>query len=326
MNQFRRLVRHYSNWWKTWRSLPVFDWVRAADLYRAGRYESAEAFYRAGLADHLHHPARFSARLDLAYCLFKQRKLKDSEMELRMVATSSNLPREGYLRLARLQLWSGFPLEAAWTIKRALQRVEPDGEMVASFLLAVLENGGPDYLLNEAVAYLDKLTPFDREHKLLKVALAQLKLHCGDYEGGKAELATLCAKPNAPFEAFIPYVTILLREEGRIEECKHHLRRAMAVAPDYPRLLSLFAELYLVSGESYNAEFAVQLASAACQQTNWSSPREMHILAESYYHQHDRFAALIMANKAKSAGTKVLGAYKDSRSLDKLIESLSAEG
>jgi hypothetical protein len=50
----------------------------------------------------------------------------------------------------------------------------------------------------------------------------------------------------------------------------------------------------------------------------------MHLLAEAYYHSGDKISALVVASKAKQAGTRLMGTYRDVRMLDELIESLSA--
>ena len=58
----------YVSWWKSWKTLPVRPWLHGAVEYKAGRYKTAIPYYERGLQSHPHHPASFSARLDLAYC------------------------------------------------------------------------------------------------------------------------------------------------------------------------------------------------------------------------------------------------------------------
>lgn len=311
-----KLVR---KWWSTWRTLPVWSWVRAAAAYRAGNFGAAERFYRQGLKDHPLHPAHFCARLDLSYCLFKAGKIDDAEQQLRYVTTNMPTSREAHLRLARLQMWSGKSLEAAWTIRRALRYLEVDAELGAIFLMAVLDNGGPSYLLQEAIEAARRI---EGEAPRLLAALARLDIHQGRAEAGREALGSLASEADAPFEAILLYGEALL-DEGKIAHARRQLRRALAAAPDYPRVLSLLASSYLKSGPFYNAEYARQLASNACQVTNWSSPRDMHVLAEAYYHTGDKISALVVASKAKQAGNRLLGSYRDARMLDQLIESLS---
>lgn len=310
----------YYRWWKTWGTLPVLAWVRGAALYRAGRFDLAEPYYRLGLDRHPSHPARFSARLDLAFCLFKTNRLTESEEQLKFVTTNAPHLREGYVRLAKLQSWSGRPLEAAWTMRRACKEISIDSEMVALFLLGAVDNAGPSYLIKEASALSSKL---DQSSPLLATAISRLHAFQGKTQRARIELSRIASQSNAPIESLLGYADILIEDE-QIEDARLVLKRALALNPEHPRVLSSIAQTYLKAGECYNPDYARQLATTGCQNSNWTSPREMHILAESYYHLGDKIGALVIASKAKQAGSRLLGAYRDSKDLDRLIESLSS--
>lgn len=313
----------YCKWWKTWKTLPVVPWVKAAAHYRAGEFKVAEEYYKKGLATNATHPAQLSARLDLAYCLFKNRKLSEAEEQLRYVTTNSPRHKEAHLRLCRLQIWMGQTLDAAWTMRRALREIPVDSEMAALFLLAVLDNGGPSYLLEEAIKAVNSLATDLRSYPLLEVALARLEVHKGNIDLGRHELVRLSTQSKAPFEAVVLLGELHLNE-GKILEARREFGRAMEVTPDHPRVLTLMAESYLKEGHFYNPDYARQLATSACQHTSWCSPREMHILAESFYHCGDKISALLVASKAKQAGSRLLGTYTCVKNLDKLIQSLSS--
>lgn len=310
-------------WWRTWHRVPVFDWIRGAAHYRAGRYEQAMSLYERGLAKHPHHPASMCARLDLSFCLFRSGKMAQAEAQLKQVTLRAPHLKEGHIRLARLQLWTGRALEAAWTMHRAVERIAPDPEMIATFLLAALEVDGPSHLLEEAIALSAGCGAEGDQFPRLELARARLLLKNGNYEDGRERILNLATDNPALFEAILAFGELLI-EEGKIAHARRHLRRAMIVAPEHPRLLSLLAESYLKSGPFYNGQYAAQLALQACQASAWMGPREMHILAESYYHTGDKMSALLIASKAKEAGNKLLGSYRDRRSLERLIESLSA--
>jgi len=308
-------------WWKTWRSVPVLNWIRAASLYRTGQFTQAEKFYLKGLESHFSHPANFCARLDLAYCQFRIGKIEDAEKQLKYVTSRMKGSKEGYLRLARLQLWCGRSLEAAWTLRRALRENLLDAEVVSLLIFSVLDHGGPNYILTEAKKALSELSVEARENSKLKAAEARLKIYEGDDVQGRAELEALSLDIEAPFETILLYAESLL-EEGKISHARMELRRAMVLEPNHPRVLSLLAEAYLRSGPFYSPEYACQLATSACQNSAWLSAREMHVLAESYYHGGDNVSALIIAHKAKQAGSKLLGEYRHMRNLEKLIDGL----
>ena len=318
----RKTVGLYLSWWKTWRTLPVRPWIRAAQSYSEGKFDAAQRFYEKGLAKHPHHPANIGARLDLAYCLFRGRRFKDAEAMLRYIIAQAPKVREAYVRLAKLQLWFGQSLEAAWTMRRGLKSLDHDAELVSIFLLAVLENGGPSYLLEEAERALGALPEKERAHPKLNVAQARLAIYRGNYEEGKRQLIEIASRAHPPIEALMILSEILLHE-NKIAYARQQLRRALVLSSEHPRVHSLLAISYLKSGLFYNPGFAQQLATTACQSSGWFSPREMHVLAESYYHSGDKEGALVVASRAKQVGTRLFGSYKQVRMLEKLIDSIS---
>lgn len=305
-------------WWRTWNTFPVLSWVYAAALYRKGRYAEAEALYLRGVERHPNHPAHLCARLDLAYCQFKLGKLEEAERHLRFVVASSPNSREAHLRLARLQMWTGHALEAAWTMRRALQKIEADAELAATFLLSTLDAEAPQYLVHEASEVA--LRFLDQKHEKLELALARYEM-LAHYERGRERIAEMACSERPLFDAIVIFSDLLVKE-GKIAHARRQLRRAMSAAAEHPRVLSILAASYLKSGPFYNPDYALQHALRACQATNWMSPREMHVLAEAYYHQGDKMSALLVASRAKQAGTRLLGAYPEAKDLDRLIESL----
>jgi predicted Zn-dependent protease len=309
-------------WWKTWKTVPVLEWVQAAALFRSGEYRLAEKFYRKGLKRHPQHIASHCARLDLAYCLFKSGKLAESEQELKLVTLNLPEMREAHLRLARLQLWRGHALDAAWTARRALKVVKPDAELVAIFLLAVTENEGPWYLLDEALDACKGLPQGVESTPKLQAICAYISHQRGE-ETGRETLEALCESERCPVEALVLLGKLLLADSN-VMQGRRMLRRALSALPDNPQILALLAQSYLKSGTLYNADYARQLATEACQRSEWASPRELHILAEAYYHVGDKVSALIIASKAKEEGNRLLGSYRDVKSLEQLIDNLSA--
>jgi predicted Zn-dependent protease len=205
-----------------------------------------------------------------------------------------------------------------------LQRISPDPELASTLTLAVCENDGPAYLLESAREALASLSIDEAQYPRVTLARALVDLRGADPTGARATIERLASESPALFEAVLSHSEILLRD-GKVLHARRHLRRALAVAPGHPRLLSLLAESYLKSGTLYNSSYARQLATEACVASQWLSPREMHILAEAYYHSDDKLAALLIASKAKEAGSRLLGLYRDAKHLDALIESLSLQ-
>ena len=321
---FTRISLYFS-WIKVWRTLPVLTWIKANSLYKEKHYDLACRYYKLGLDKHPHHPARFAVRLDLAYCFFKLHRFAEAQEQLRHIISSTPDFRDAHIRLARIQSWVGHSLDAAWTLRRAIQRFGAQTDLVAMFLYNVVEHEGTSYLVHEALKYAQQIEDSGDNSKnmLLDTAFAKFDLQKGNTELAKTKLLNICAQVNCPFEAVILLSEILL-EENEIEKARQTLKQLMRTVSDHPRILSLMAETYLKSGEFYNAEYACQLAISACQNSQWNSPRELHILAEAYFHQGDKISALILASKAKQTGSQLMGSYRELKNLDKLIETLSS--
>ncbi len=324
MMSFMNSFQVYMQWWRTWKTLPVCSWIKAARLYRAGQYAQAEQLYRRGLKRFSQHPANCSARLDLAYCLFKQRKVVDSERELRTIITDFPNYREGYVRLARVQLWVGRCADAALTLRRALQFFSTDAEINALLLLCLIDQKASRYLIGEAITGVKRARELAPEHKLLKIAEARCVYFLGEQQRGKLMLSELALEDPALFDAVLAYAEVLV-EEKNYEEGLRHLRRALQVSPNHPRVLSMMAHIYLTDSALFNPEFSQQIAISACQNTSWSSVRDLAILAQSYRAQGDKMAALVAANKARSLGGQGYVAHQEARTLDRLIDSLTTE-
>lgn len=300
--------------------MPIMSWIRAAELYRAKRLVEAEKCYKSGLIKHPNHPAAVSAKLDLSHCLFKSRKIRESESYLRDVICRSPETREAYVRLARLKLWIGHATEAAWVIKNGLQFIPVDPELAALFSHAAADSG-MGYLIREALEINSKISDI---HPRLEAGKARLALLAGVETDAEEKLIELATSEGGPFEAVVPFAESLL-QEGKIAEARYHLHRALSVASDHPRVLSMLARTYLFDSEIFDPGFALQLALRACQNCEWSSPFEMHVLANAYIHTGDKVSALLVASRAKEEGEKLLGVYKEQGTLNKLIEKLSSE-
>ena len=322
LSSLSQKIKVYSEWITRWRAIPVSSWINAAHLYRATRYQEASELYQLGLARHPTHPARVSALLDLSHCLFKLRKLEEAEATLRKAVHLSPSDREGYIRLARLQLWLGYATEAAWTMRSCLQKVSPDPELISVFLTAVVDSGGVSYLVQEAKDALSQFHAEPEAYPRLEVARARFEMLVGDYEDGRERLSKLAALDRGPFDAVVGYAEVLL-EDGKVAYARHHLHRALIVAPDHPKVLGLIARTYLEEGAFFDPEAAMTLATKACQATAWRGIHEMHVLARAYATMDDKISALLIASKAKDTGRRLLGSYREAKDLDALISTLS---
>lgn len=323
VSKLKTQYKLYKEWVVKWGSMPVTSWVEAAAHYREGRFKEAAELYKVGLAAHPRHRARVNALLDLSHCLFRLREFSEAERYLRQVTIISRDEREAYVRLARLQLWLGHAVEAAWTIRAALQSLSLDPELVTLFITAAVESGGLSHLVTEAQDHIAHLHCDFEAAPRLEVAKLRLNLLIGDASTARKDLIELASRDKCPFEAVVAFAQLLL-DEGKVGYARHHLHRALAVSPEHPRVLRLLAVSYLETGAHFDPEYAIQLATRACQATGWTGMHEMHTLARAYAANDDKISAILIASRAKEAGRHLLGVYPETRRLEQLIDGLSS--
>lgn len=322
LSDLKANLTQYKDWIVDWRCLPVRAWIKAAASYRSGDFSRAVELYKQGLSAHPSSPARVNALLDLSHCLFRLRRFDEAEQFLRQASVAAPDEREIYVRLARLQLWLGHSSEAAWTIRSCLQKVSVDPELATIFITAVVEGGGSAHLIQEAHDLLRDLH-YEREaFPRLEVARLRLDFLMTGSDLAREDLAALASADKGPFEAVVAFAQILL-DDGKIAYARQHLHRSLAVSPEHPRTLRLLARTYTEPGVFFEPEYAVQIATRACQSTGWKGMHEMHMLAKAYALSGDKISALLIASKAKDTGRRLLGTYPEARHLEQLIESLS---
>lgn len=314
-------LRLYQKWWGTWHTLPVRSWVRGAALYRAGNFAGAIPFYERGLLRYPNHPAALCAQLDLAYCLMRTGAPLAAREILSLAFAHAPGHRDACLRLAHVHMLLGSPRKAALLLRDILRMRLPDGEVVGSMLLALIQAEDRSELMDEALCRVDALPYGEDLHVKVRLARALIALDSGD-DRARATLQELAHEENGSREAVLAWAEQLLREL-RVGEARHELGRVLAVAPEHPRILSSLARCYLFSGQNYEPQYAIQLATAACRYSGWESASEMHVLAEAYYHAGDNISALLMASKAREAGSRELVEYSRVSHLDQMIQELS---
>jgi tetratricopeptide (TPR) repeat protein len=324
LSSLARRVRGYYDWFSTWGCLPVDEWIEASRFYKAGDYAKAAELYKLGLKSNPNSPARANALLDLAHCLFRIRAHQEAEIYLRQVVSVHPDLREGYVRLARLQLWLGYANEALWTMRVCVSRIALDPELLTLFITAVVEAGGQPAAIAEARALLAKLHYEPEGFPRLEVARARLNFLSDSSTESRLELSKLAALDRGPFEAVVAFAEVLI-SEGKIAYARHHLHRALTAAPDHPRVLRLLALTYLTEGLFYEPEHAVQVALRGCQVTGWRGIHETFILAQAYMAAGDKVAALLAATRAKQIAARLIGGFPEVEQLEKMLHGATAE-
>ncbi len=319
----RKQFKTYREWFSRWRSFPVAAWIAAAELYQQGEFDRASKLYLAGLKSHPNSPAVVNAMLDLAHCLFRMKRFEESEQYLRRVTVIAPLEREAYVRLARLQIWLGHASEALWTMRMCIKKVSLDPELATLFATAVVEANSSPSVIAEAQQIVSSMFS-DGGFPRLEVAKARLGLLGEEAMAARDDLSKLASIDRGPFEAVVAFAEVLLRE-GKISYARHHLQRALAVAPEHPKVLRLLAAVYLREGAFFQPEYAVQLAVKACQVTDWRGVHELLMLSHAYVAASDKVAALLVATRAKDLVGRLIGTYPEVKRLEQLLQDVSVE-
>ncbi|MCI5065847.1 tetratricopeptide repeat protein [bacterium] len=312
----------FFGWVRTWRTLPVYSWIRAAEHYRKGQFPEAIRLYRNGLRKHPNHPARHCVTVDLARCLFAEGEMEEAEQCLRRLVAKIPGSRTAHRTLFLFQQRAGQSLDAAWTLRRAFREIAADPEMIGLYLFCVVENGGPQFLLDEAMRLVGRAEQDGEKTPLMEAAVLRHELESKGYANDTLKKLELVSDAHPESVEIALLAGEALLRAGKIASTRRVLRRALPLDSSHPRILSLLAETYLRAGSFYNPTFAEQLATEGCKRTAWRSPREMHVLAEVFFHLQDPLSALVTAERAQEEGNRLLGTYRDSAALRRLIEQL----
>lgn len=142
---------------------------------------------------------------------------------------------------------------------------------------------------------LQELRPYRSAHDLVN---AVLQLADGPGGADKAIELAEAKHANGLWLWILAGQKLIERKEPL--RARRLLNRALAVEPRAPKILTLLARTYLISGEGYSPSFAVQLATKACQHAGWLSPQAHAVLAECFYHSGDKLAALTVVQGSRS--------------------------
>ncbi len=311
-------------WYSVWRSAPVSDWIKASTLYRAGDFSGAINLYERGLKRYPKNSARINAMLDVSHCLFRVRRFKESEAYLRRLLVEMPDLREPYIRLARLQMWLGYGAEAISTARVAVLKFGADPELATIFINAVLDAGASREHVLEARSVVNQFSCDGAGFPRFDVACVRLSLADSGSIEARDRLSQLASLDKGPFDAVVAFAEVLLAE-GKVNYAKHHLRRALSVAPEHPTVLRLLARTYLQQTDIFNPTYARQLATSACQSTGWLSIRDLVTLAQSYIACGEQVEALLTALKAKELSARFACVVPEAARIEELLQQGSFE-
>ena len=305
-NYFKHIAdqaHEYYRWYRLWGTLPVWQWVRAAECFRRSEYRQAVSFYRAGLEKKSRHPAVFSARLDLSYCLYRIDLHEEALEQLEILNESGVDFRDAFSLSARLYLIQGRLKKACEIMARACICYPDDVRILCSYVHYAIYSKSAFENLMLAVNKLERLKePLSLEDPLtyfIDNALAHYELRNGDVRGGERMLARVLASGMAPYDAVLLRGERLL-ETGRVLPARDLLARAMRSAAKDPRPPMLLAQSYLLTGPDYNPAWAVQLAELSCRVSRWVNGVSLVTLARAYEAKAERAKAQLFMERVRS--------------------------
>ncbi len=295
--------REFVRWVRLWKTRPVWSWVRAAEAFKNKEFVQAAKLYREGIEKFPEHPAVSSAKLDLAYCLYRSSEYQSALDVLQYLLGGTENPKDVYLLTARIQMYIGCALSASNTMSSCLQKFPGDIQTLSCYMHSALYSCASleeqQSIQAELVRLKAGLCLDDKRNLHLDTALAHFEIVRGDIRAGERLLARVLATGEAPFEAVLLRGERLL-ERGRILPAREQLTRAMTASPRDPRPVLLLARSYLRNGTEANSAWARQLAEVACQLSCWQNAECLNVLARAYEASNQKANAQLFYERMKT--------------------------
>jgi tetratricopeptide (TPR) repeat protein len=273
-------------WLRIWKTFPVYPWLKAAQAFRSGEYLESAEYYRRGLLKYSTHPAHFSARYDLAYCLERCGEFEKAIDELAYITGDRHPFHDAYVSKSALEHYMGRNSAALETIRKGLSIFPDSPELSSGFVHISLLSG---LARDEAEIVIEELrnnfrTTAERpadEQTMINVALAHYELVFGDAVKGDSMLVRALCSDQVPVEAYLIRGKRLF-SNGKMLQARELFRRAMILSQSNPYPLMLLAESYLASEVSEEIHWAKQLAESACRMSRWKNVEAVELLGRVY--------------------------------------------
>lgn len=278
-------IRASLEWWKLWKSLPVFSWIKASECYRKGEYKKAAELYLLGMEKKPNHKAIDCACLDYSYCLYKLSRYEESISQLELLLEKAVVIEEVYTLLVKQYRILGLSHLSTEVLEKARVLI-PESVNLRSLALEVAIENEPNLqtilALKSDVERAREKLPLD-DHRMLLVdsALAHFEFAHGDLSLADQMIARLLATSKAPYEVHLMRAERFV-ENGRIFHAREQLRNASRLRPRDPRADLLLAKSYLLPGSFCEPKWALDLSLQACKKTNWQNPECLISLAKSH--------------------------------------------
>lgn len=295
--------KEFLRWIRLWKTRPVWPWVRAAENFKSKDFLQAAKLYRLGIERFPNHPAVNSAKLDLAYCLYRNNEYQSALEILQELLKGEENPKDVYLLAARIQMYTGCALSASTTMHSCLLKFPGDIQTLSCYMHSALYScaglEAQQLIRSELLRLKRELTLDDSRNLHLDTALAHFEIVRGEIRKGERMLARVLATGEAPFEAVLLRGERLL-ERGRVLPAREQLTRAMNASPRDPRPVLLLARSYLRNGTEANPTWARQLAEVACKLSCWQNAECLNVLARAYEASNEKANAQLFYERMKT--------------------------
>lgn len=279
------VVRWSLNWWRVWKTFPIYPWIMGAQLFKQSDFRSAARYYQRGIERHPGHKAEYCARLDHAYCLYRIGDLTQAVAELEPLMAVANPLKDTFLLLAKVQQILGDLRGAVDTLNRALLVFPEDVQITLQYAHTLFAAKAAKEQLEECkgllLAVRKQLSLTDSRMIAVDAALASFELKFGDHAKGEQMMIRVLASGAAPYDALLVRAELML-DEGMLVPARGLLTRAVTMGPTDPRPLVLLARSYLMQDDSFEPAYTVQLASEGCRLSAWQNPEAVSVLVDGY--------------------------------------------
>jgi tetratricopeptide (TPR) repeat protein len=281
------------NWFRVWKCLPVLSWVKAAQFYKNSDFVSAKRCYQDGIKKHPKHKAAALARLDLAYCHYRDGELSEALAELYQIVDSKavkNCSEDVYYLLSRINYILGNESAQLDYLRKGAKLFPDSIKIWTCYLHSLARHSRHTHnsitaeagFVKEYVEDLRRpLALTDSKLDMLDTAIAHYLLVFDDQELGESMISQVLAGNTAPFEAVLLRGSRLL-ESGRVLLARQQLCRAMGMDLRDPEPARLLAESYMIEGQFYNVHWAEQLANSSCRISVWKNQKCLETLKSAY--------------------------------------------
>ena len=324
ISEVRELCCDGMLWMRIWKTTPVFAWMKAAKAYRTSNYSKAVECYRRGLSKYPSHPAHFSARYDLAYCLEKMGCYEEAIQELSYIISLKYELKDAYLMRARLLSYIGKYSYALETLRIASSIFKNDVNILSQYLHLLIDVA-TNYNDLEAVKkdiqnmlLMNVIIDTTQKNEAM-TAIAHFESTFGDEIKADQILNKVFTESSENLRANILRGQRLL-SNSKIDQAREYFRKAHLIDPSDPIPQILIAESYIASGDKEELIWAIQMCESACRASKWTNPDAIETLINAYQLNSELSKVELFSERLKNIGNykAILGSKRLSVSgLDK---------